>query len=90
MTSCWRRSKAVDKFPFVADSESADDAWVVRTFSVRKLPRLPASRAERISQITGGFMKTGLTRNQKVTEFDFNEHDDLAEIYSQLLIFSVN
>ena len=27
-------------------------------------------------------MKTGLTRKQKVTEFDFNEHDDLAEIYT--------
>ena len=26
-------------------------------------------------------MKTGLTRKQKVTEFYFNEHDDLAEIY---------
>lgn len=27
-------------------------------------------------------MKTGLTRKQKVTEFYFNEHDDLAEIYT--------
>lgn len=27
-------------------------------------------------------MKTGLTRKQKVTEFFFNEHDDLAEIYT--------
>ena len=27
-------------------------------------------------------MKTGLTRKQKVTEFYFNEHDGLAEIYT--------
>ena len=27
-------------------------------------------------------MKTGITRKQKVTEFYFNEHDDLAEIYT--------
>ena len=27
-------------------------------------------------------MKTGLTRKQKITEFYFNEHDDLAEIYT--------
>ena len=27
-------------------------------------------------------MKTGLTRKQKVTEFYFTEHDDLAEIYT--------
>ena len=27
-------------------------------------------------------MKTGLTRKQKVTEFYFNEHDDLAEIFT--------
>ena len=27
-------------------------------------------------------MKTGLTRKQKVTEFYFSEHDDLAEIYT--------
>ena len=27
-------------------------------------------------------MKTGLTKKQKVTEFYFNEHDDLAEIYT--------
>ena len=27
-------------------------------------------------------MKTGLTRKQKVTEFYFNEHDNLAEIYT--------
>jgi len=27
-------------------------------------------------------MKTGLTRKQKVTEFYFNEHDVLAEIYT--------
>ena len=27
-------------------------------------------------------MKTGLSRKQKVTEFYFNEHDDLAEIYT--------
>ena len=27
-------------------------------------------------------MKTGLTRKQKVTEFYFNKHDDLAEIYT--------
>jgi len=27
-------------------------------------------------------MKTGLTRKQKVTEVYFNEHDDLAEIYT--------
>ena len=27
-------------------------------------------------------MKTGLTRKQKVTEFYFNERDDLAEIYT--------
>ena len=27
-------------------------------------------------------MKTGLTRKQKVTEFYFNEHDDLSEIYT--------
>ena len=27
-------------------------------------------------------MKTGLTRKQKVTEFYFNEHDDLAESYT--------
>lgn len=27
-------------------------------------------------------MKTGLTRKQKVTEFYFNEHDELAEIYT--------
>lgn len=27
-------------------------------------------------------MKTGLTRKQKVTEFYFNEYDDLAEIYT--------
>lgn len=26
-------------------------------------------------------MKTGLARKQKVTEFYFNEHDELAEIY---------
>ena len=26
-------------------------------------------------------MKTGLTRKQQVTEFYFNEHDDLAEIH---------
>ena len=30
-------------------------------------------------------MKTGLTRKQKVTEFYFNEHDDLAEIYTTIL-----
>jgi hypothetical protein len=27
-------------------------------------------------------MKTGLTKKQKVTEFYFDEHDDLAEIYT--------
>ena len=27
-------------------------------------------------------MKAGLTKKQKVTEFYFNEHDDLAEIYA--------
>ena len=27
-------------------------------------------------------MKTGLTQKQKVTEFYFNEHDDLAENYT--------
>lgn len=27
-------------------------------------------------------MKTGLTKKQKVTEFYFNERDDLAEIYT--------
>ena len=27
-------------------------------------------------------MKTGLTKKQKVTEFYFNEHDGLAEIYT--------
>ena len=27
-------------------------------------------------------MKTGLTKKQKVTEFYFNEYDDLAEIYT--------
>ena len=27
-------------------------------------------------------MKTGLAKKQKVTEFYFNEHDDLAEIYT--------
>ena len=27
-------------------------------------------------------MKTGLTKMQKVTEFYFNEHDDLTEIYT--------
>ena len=27
-------------------------------------------------------MKTGLTRKQKATEVYFNEHDDLAEIYT--------
>ncbi len=80
MTCCWKKSKAPAKFPFVADSESADDAQIVRTFPVRKLPHFSSSRAERISQITGGFMKTGLTRKQKITEFYFNEHDDLAEI----------
>ena len=31
-------------------------------------------------------MKTGLTRKRKVTEFYFNEHDDLAEIYSHKLV----
>jgi hypothetical protein len=39
-------------------------------------------RAERISNNIGGFMKTGLTKKQKVTEFYFNERDDLAEIYT--------
>ena len=28
------------------------------------------------------FMRTGLTKKQKVTEVYFNEHDDIAEIYT--------
>ena len=82
MTFCWRKSKATAKFPYVAGYESADDLRIVRTFSVRKLPHFSGSSAERIYQITGGFMKTGLTTKQKVTGFYFNEHDDLAEIYT--------
>lgn len=52
------------------DAQCADDAQVVHAFSVRKYAHFPGSRAERKSQITGGFMKTGLTRKQKVTEAD--------------------
>ncbi len=55
---CWKRFKAVIKFPFAADSESADDAMVVRAFPVRKPANFPGSKAESFLKITGGFMKT--------------------------------
>jgi hypothetical protein len=47
-----------------------------------KMAHFLGCRAERISNIIGGFMKTGLTKKQKVTEFYFNERNDLAEIYT--------
>ena len=36
-------------------------------------PTFPALEPEVFHQITGGFMKTGLTRKQKVTEFYFDD-----------------
>lgn len=34
-------------------------------------------------------MKTGLTRKQTVTEFYFNEHDDLAELSYPLAFYQL-
>jgi len=40
----------------------------------------PGSRAGKNDSKTGGFMKTGLTKNQKVTEVFYNAKDPIAEI----------
>lgn len=45
-------------------------------------PTFPALEPKEFLELQEVFMKTGLTRKQKVTEFYFSEHDDLAEIYT--------
>lgn len=45
-------------------------------------PTFPAQEPKKISQIRRFFMKTGLTKKQKVTEVYYNAKDPTAEVYT--------
>ena len=45
-------------------------------------PTFPAQEPGKISQIRRFFMKTGLTKKQKVTEVYYNAKDATAEVYT--------
>ena len=49
---------------------------------IGKLPHFPGSRAEKNLQFRRIFMKTGLTKKQKVTEVYYNAKDPTAEVYT--------
>ena len=51
-------------------------------FLPEKDPSFPIQEPRKIYEKGGKFMKTGLTRKQKVTELYFNAKDPMAEIYT--------
>ena len=55
---------------------------IISGVSMRKGFHFPGSRAGKILWKSGGFIKTGLTKKQKVTEVYYNAKDPTAEIYT--------
>ena len=51
-------------------------------FPLENPPTFPAQEPGKISKIRRFFMKTGLTRKQKVTEVYYNAKDSTAEVYT--------
>ena len=51
-------------------------------FPLENPPTFPAQEPGKISQIRRFFMKTGLTKKQKVTEVYYNAKDPTAEVYT--------
>jgi len=65
-----------------SDRSVSDDACIIRGAPIGKPPNFPGSRAEKKSQIQEDFMKTELTKKQKVTELFYNAKDPIAEIHT--------
>ena len=65
-----------------SDGSVANDAYIVWTLSIGKSTHFPGSRAEKKSTIYEDFMRTGLTKKQKVTEVYYNAKDPTAEVYT--------
>ena len=51
-------------------------------FPLEITPTFPAQEPEKIPQFRRYFMKTGLTKKQKVTEVYYNAKDPTAEVYT--------
>ena len=51
-------------------------------FPLEITPTFPAQEPEKIPQFRRYFMKTGLTKKQKVTEVYYNAKDPIAEVYT--------
>ena len=65
-----------------SDGNILNDTCIVQSISIGKSPYFPGSRAGEIFHISEVFMKTGLTKKQKVTELFYNAKDPFAEIYT--------
>ena len=65
-----------------SDRKLLNDADIVGRISIGKSPYFPGSRAGEFFHISEVFMKTGLTKKQKVTELFYNAKDPFAEIYT--------
>ena len=65
-----------------SDRNILNDTCIVGRISIGKSPCFPGSRAGEIFHISEVFMKTGLTKKQKVTELFYNAKDPFAEIYT--------
>ena len=65
-----------------SDRKLLNDADIIPSISIGKSPYFPGSRAGEIFHISEVFMKTGLTKKQKITELFYNAKDPFAEIYT--------